>query len=128
MHTDIHALNSAEKFSSALNENFNFFSYRTTWIISTLAWGMRCGIPLDEALLTLRKSKYRETVMSRAFIWEKAMLWDRNITRAADDLKNGFPLCEAVKHLKRYFPPYVQSAIREAERHNVLDEDGVVPL
>lgn len=126
MYTDIHTLKTVEKFPSALEEDFNFFSAKTTWIISTLSWGMRCGIPLDKALLTLRKSKYRETIMSKAFIWEKAMLWDRNITRAADDLKNGFPLCEAVKHLKRYFPPYVQSAIREAERNKVLDE--VLPM
>jgi len=124
MHTTV-SFNSLDTFSSSLEE-VNVCSTKHGQIFSTLAWGMRCNIPLDEALLTLRTGKYKDTLLNKIVIWEQKFHWNRDITRTAEDLRNGFPLCEAITHLKQYFPPYIESAIREAERSHALDK--VLPL
>lgn len=119
------SFNSLGNFSSLL-EKSNLYSTKYGQIFSILAWGMRCNIPLDEALLTLRARKYKDNLLNKTIIWERKFYWDRDITRTAEDLKNGIPLSEAITHLKQYFPPYVNSAIKEAERRYVLDK--VLPL
>jgi type IV pilus assembly protein PilC len=125
MHANIIPFNPLDNFSSSL-EKGNNFSTKYGQIFSILAWGMRCNIPLDEALLTLRTGKYKDTLLNKKVIWEQKFLWNRDITRTAEDLKNGLPLCEAITHLKQYFPPYVEPAIREAEKYHALDK--VLPL
>jgi len=123
MYATMAQFNAEESFSMEVG---NAFSDKATQVIGALSWGMRCNIPLDEAMLTLRTRQYRDTCLNKTIVWEQKFSWNRDITRTADDLKNGLPLYEAIRHLKQYFPPYVQSAIREAERMNVIEK--VLPL
>ena len=58
MYPAITPFNTNESFSVSL-ESGNVFSDRSTQIIGALSWGMRCNIPLDEALRTLRTKNYK---------------------------------------------------------------------
>ena len=89
-----------------------------------LAWGIRCNIPLDEALLTLRTKVCKESlsINKDVILWEIKKNWNLDLTRAAGDLKAGHPVCLALNNnLRRYFPAYVISALEEGERHQKLD-------
>ncbi len=99
----------------------NVFALKARSLLGVLAWGMRCGIPLDEAVLTLKTGKYKEPRFDKVLI-PKPYFWNRDITRMAADLKAGFPLSEAVRHMRRYLPPHVPQAMKVAESRGVLDK------
>ena len=110
-----------ESFSPSLEEQ-NPSADKSARIMSTLAWGVRCNIPLDKALLTLIGKTVKERGWNIVIIWKKSSLWKHSITLAVNDLKNGMPLSVAISHLERYLPPYLPSAIAEAERKEHLAE------
>lgn len=104
-------------------ERVNPAADKSARIMSTLAWSVRCNIPMGQALLTLAELPCKKNCWWNIFhLWRKNSQWRRNIRRAANELENGMPLSAAIAHLQKYLPPYIPSAIGEAERKNRLPE------
>jgi type IV pilus assembly protein PilC len=114
-----------DNFSSSLEEP-NMFSDKSGKILSALAWGVRCKIPLDDALRTLIVKRGKISSLLRPLFLNKKKIWDYYIELAANDIANGMPLSVAISHLSKYLPPYIPTAIGEAEKRGALDK--VLPI
>jgi general secretion pathway protein F len=98
---------------------------KASQILGTLGWAVRCGVPLGQALLTLVKKKKLPRPFTKNLLGREKN-WTKTISLATEDLDNGFPLSEALRHLERFLPKYVIPAVKEAERNNRLQE--VLPI
>lgn len=89
-------------------------------LLKTLAWAVRHKVPLADALEALPEcSGLRATVTG-------GNAFERRIRAAAEALRAGAPLWEALYPLRRLYPRYVLQALTEAEDGGYLPE--MLPL
>jgi type II secretory pathway component PulF len=90
-------------------------------ILGALEWGVRSGIPLHDALETLIKRKIKISGLTKDLTGRESR-WVPAVSLAVEDLQAGIPPSEALRQVERFLPEYVFLALKEAEKHDRLQE------